>query len=105
MDPDNKLNGKVHSFAAAFRDVIVDATQEAVEPLHDELKRLHETDDAILDELKGVEERLNKRIDTTNDNMQTQFAQLRSDVASDIKVAVDASEENLSKRLRKYIQT
>ena len=65
----SKYNGSVYALAESFRDVIV----EAVEPLRDEVGE-------IKGEMKDMESRLNKRIDTKNENVQVQLSQHRKDV-------------------------
>ena len=62
----NKLNGSVDVLANAFRTIIKEAAESAIEP--------------VLDEMGKMEQRLNQKIDDTNktinDNMQSQFAAL-----------------------------
>ena len=82
-----KLNGKgkVNILARAMADVF----QECMEKTQESGK---EDMDVVVDEMKGMEVRLNtkigsldKRVDTTNVNMQAQFAQHRKDVSSDMR--------------------
>ena len=55
--------------------------KKAVQPLRNDIN-------GIKDDMKEMEDKLNRRIDTINENMQEQFAQLRKDVADDIKTLV-----------------
>jgi len=69
---ESKLNGSADLLAQAFRKVVEDATEGALEPM--------------LDEMGKMEERLTERIDTglktTNENMQGQFAAQEKQIAS-----------------------
>ena len=56
----NKMNGSVDLLAKALKGVV----SEAIEA----------NNDVILDEMGKMEERLNSRIDTTNENVSAQFA-------------------------------
>ena len=63
-----RLNGSVVLLAQAMRQVFTEAVDGAVRPLTDEVK-------ALRTEVHDMEDRLNTRIDTTNDNVQAQFAE------------------------------
>lgn len=80
-----QLNGSVERLAAALRDVVKEGVAEAVEPLRGEIAE-------VRTEMRDMESRLNVRIDgvesglkTTNENIQAQLAQHRSDVAGDVR--------------------
>ncbi|MDA8030802.1 MAG: hypothetical protein MPK62_06690 [Alphaproteobacteria bacterium] len=65
----NRLNGSVEKLAKAFGEVIVEATHHAAEQTREVVRN------DIRVELGKVEKRLSDRIDTTNANMQAQFAE------------------------------
>jgi len=82
MASDKKgLNGSVDLLATAMRDVFKEAVEGAVEPIESQVK-------ALRTDMGDMEARLNQRIDTTNENMQAQFAQHRKDVQADIQEAL-----------------
>ena len=58
-------NGSVNDLAAAFRNVMREAVEEAIEPM--------------ATEMVAMEARLTKRIDTTETNMSAQFAAHKKD--------------------------
>ena len=60
----NKLNGSVDLLAQAMRKVFSEAVEAAVEPMHSDLKGIK----GDIDGIKGD-------IETTNKNMQAQFAE------------------------------
>ena len=69
-----KLNGSVNTLATAFRNVVV----EAVEPLREDIN-------GLLGEMVAMEERINVKIDTTNENMAKQFAAIPKLVADKVE--------------------
>ncbi len=77
MGEGKKLNGSVDLLAKAMRQVFQEATQQAVEP--------------VMDEMMKMEDRLDKKIDnaveTTNSNMQAQFAEQDKKIGKLIKSA------------------
>ncbi len=73
----NGLDGSVGRLALALKDVFTDA----LEPVKEELR----------EEMQGMEGRLNKRIDTTNEKVQAQLAQHRKDVAGDVRKILRSS--------------
>ena len=81
---DERLNGSVNILADAMRQVFSEAVEGAVEPLHGEMR-------ALRTDMRDMEGRLNERIDTTNENVQSQLAQNRQDVANDVKDALTKS--------------
>ncbi len=62
------LNGSTNLLAQAMREVFSEAMTTAVAPLQTEMK-------ALRTDMRDMETRLNARIDTTNENMQAQFAE------------------------------
>ena len=71
MSKGEKLNGSVDILAKAMKQVFQEATAQAVEP--------------VMEEMTAMEKRLDKKIDsaveTTNGNMQAQFAKQEEKVA------------------------
>ena len=63
-----KLNGSVELLAKAMRKVFSEAVEDVAEPLHKDMKGLR-TD------MQGMGARLDAGIKTTNENMQSQFAE------------------------------
>ncbi len=66
----NKMNGSVDLLAKALKGVV----SEAIEA----------NNDVILDEMGKMEERLNSRIDTTNENVSAQFATQAKHISEEI---------------------
>ena len=66
-----KLNGSVDDFASAMRNMLTEAVEGAVEGAIDPLRK----------DMKDMEARLNKRIDTQDKNMQVQFAEQEKKIA------------------------
>lgn len=68
MTGNPKLNGSVDLLAQAMRSVFSEAVQGAVEPLAEQVK-------AVRTDVSELRSDMNKQIKTTNENMQSQFAQ------------------------------
>ena len=66
----NKLNGSAERFTEALRDLVREATQEAVEPIE---KKMDEG-------FERVDKNFADRINTTNENMQAQFAEQQKSI-------------------------
>ena len=58
--PKSKLNGSVESLAASLHNVISEAVEKGNE--------------SMMEEIVAMEDRINKRMDTTDQNMSDQFA-------------------------------
>ena len=71
MSEKGKPNGSVDILAGAMRTVFSELLDESREKTQEDLK--------------GVEERLGKRIDTTNENMQVQFAEQEKKISKVIR--------------------
>ena len=69
-----KLNGSITELAQAFQNVIT----HAVEPIHTDLVALH-------DRIDEFEESVDKKINTTNENMQAQFAKQEEKITEIIR--------------------
>ena len=80
----DKMNGSVDLLAQAMRKVFSESVEGAVAPLTTEVK-------ALRTEVHDMEGRLNKRIDTTNANMQAQFAEQEKKIGQLIKERKPAS--------------
>ena len=98
-DQQDKLNGSMEAFARAFSDVVRDSTSHlatkddiANMATKDDIANMATKDDIadmatkddinrLSDKIDRVETRLNRRIDTTNNNMQAQFAQQEKKIA------------------------
>ena len=74
----DKLNGSVDLLAQAMRGVFTEAVEQVGGDIKAEIKA----------DMVAMEQRLEARIDTTNKNMQVQFAQNRQDVSEDFKKAL-----------------
>lgn len=59
--PNEEPDAGTERLASAFRDIISDAVERAVKPLRQDMR--------------AMEDRLNKRIDTVSATMQAQFAE------------------------------
>ena len=70
-----KLTGSVNLLAEAMRRVFSEAVEEATAPLTSDMKAVRADMKAVRVEMKDMETRLNKRIDTINQNMAAQFAE------------------------------
>lgn len=81
----NSLNGSVDLLADAMRKVFSEAVEGAVEPLRDDVKGMRS-------DMSAMEGRLNEKIDkglqTTNENVQSQLAQNRQEISEDVKTAL-----------------
>ena len=88
-----QLNGSVDLLAKAMRQVFTEAVESAVQPLATEVK-------ALRTEVNDMEGRLNARIDTTNENMQAQFAQHRKDVAADMATMEQRLRKDVAKDIK-----
>ena len=84
MSDSSKLNGSVDTLARAMRQVFSEAVEGAVEPLREDMK-------GARDDMHAMEGRLNARIATTNENVQSQLAQHRKGISEDVKGALDRS--------------
>ena len=80
-DEGSKLNGSVDLLAQAMRRAVTQAVQEASGPVRTEVK-------VMRNEMHDMENQLNKRIDMTNENVQSQLGQHRKDVADDMRQIV-----------------
>ena len=89
-DQQDKLNGSMEAFARAFSDVVRNSTSHlatkddiANMATKDDIANMATKDDInrLSDKIDRVETRLNRRIDTTNNNMQAQFAQQEKKIA------------------------
>ena len=89
-DQQDKLNGSMEAFARAFSDVVRDSTSHlatkddiANMATKDDIADMATKDDInrLSDKIDRVETRLNRRIDTTNKNMQAQFARQEKKIA------------------------
>ena len=60
----SKLNGSVESLALSLHNVISEAVEVAVE----------KGNESMMDEMVAMENRINKRMDTTDQNTSKQFA-------------------------------
>lgn len=83
MAKKDNLNGSVDLLAQAMRRVFAEAVEGAVEPLQKEVKGIH-------NDLTGIRENMATKDDlkTTNDNVQSQLAQHRKDITSDVEKIV-----------------
>ncbi len=68
MSANSNLNGSVDLLANAMRKVFGEAVEGAVNPLTTEVK-------ALRTEVVALRTEVNDKIDTTNENMQAQFAE------------------------------
>ena len=71
---DEKLNGSVDLLVKAMRDVFSESMQNLREGIKVDVKK---GNDDLINEIIRVKESLAKQIDTTNENMQAQFADQR----------------------------
>ncbi len=88
MEEKSKLNGSVNLLADAMRKVFSEAVESAVDPLTTEVKAVRGELAGMRTEMLDMEGRLNERIDTTNKNMQSQFAEQQKEIGK-IKSTVD----------------
>ena len=74
-------NGSVLKLAEAFRGVMI----EAIIPIQEDMKALTDEMGKLEESLNGKIDKLDKKIDdrtnTTDENMQAQFAIVRKDIA------------------------
>ena len=83
----DKLNGSAERLAGAIREVFTEVVDGAVEPLRTEMKAMHTDMKAMRTDMRDMEKRLNGRIDTTNQNMQAQFAEQERKIGQMLKGA------------------
>ncbi len=77
MSTKSKLNGSVDLLAKAMRQVFTEAVEEGLVPVREDIK-----------DIRGDIKKLSDGLDTTNQNMQAQFAQHRKDVSADVRQAL-----------------
>ena len=84
-----KLNGSVDLLAQAMRQVFSEAVEVAVEPVKESVDALRtemrDMEGRIDKNMDRMEERLNARTDTTNENMQAQFAEQEKKIGQLLK--------------------
>ena len=73
-----EINGSADLLAKAIRAVFEETVAVATNPLLEEMGNM---EGRIYKHVDGKVDELNDRIDTTNTNMQSQFAQVRKDIA------------------------
>ena len=73
-----KLNGSVELLVDAMKKVFQEGIQGAIEPVRADIKEVRSDmkgmETRLNNDMKGMETRLSDDIDTTNQNMQAQFA-------------------------------
>jgi len=77
------LNDSVNLLADVMRKVFSEAVEGAGETLTTEVK-------ALRTDVSDMEGRLDKRMDSTNENMQTQFAHLEKKIGQIFRAAQDS---------------
>jgi hypothetical protein len=78
---ENKLNGSVELLARSIRDVFQDAMSITRENIKEDMASMKQD---VAKNLSDMETRLNSHIDTTNNNMQAQFAR-QEEIISNLK--------------------
>ena len=82
MSDSKRLNGSVDLLAKAMRQVFQEATQQAVEPVMDEMVKMEDRLDKKID---TVNQNMQDKIDTVNQNMQSQFAEQEKKIGKMVK--------------------
>ncbi len=78
---ENKLNGSVELLARSIRDLFQDAMSITRENIKEDMESMKQD---VAKNLSDMETRLNSHIDTTNNNMQAQFAR-QEEIISNLK--------------------
>ena len=74
MNDNSSFNGSVQLLADALQQVVRGAVREGVGPLRQDMQTMRQ-------DMQAMEDRLNVRIDVTNQNMQAQFAEQEKKIA------------------------
>ncbi len=105
MDRNSSLNGSVQLIVDGLQQVVREAVREGVAPVQRDMKVMQQDMKAvkkdmlvvrhdvqtIRQDMQAMEVRLNGRIDTTNQNMQVQFAEQEKKIARLMRDRANAS--------------
>ncbi len=105
MDRNSSLNGSVQLIVDGLQQVVREAVREGVAPVQQDMQVMQRDMKAvkkdmlvvrhdvhtIRQDMQAMEVRLNGRIDTTNQNMQVQFAEQEKKIARLMRDRANAS--------------
>lgn len=105
MDRNSSLNGSVQLIVDGLQQVVREAVREGVAPVQQDMQVMQRDMKAvkkdmlvvrhdvqtIRQDMQAMEVRLNGRIDTTNQNMQVQFAEQEKKIARLMRARANAS--------------
>ena len=81
MNDNSSFNGSVQLLADALQQVVRGAVREGVGPLRQDMQTMRRDMQTMRQDMQAMEDRLNVRIDVTNQNMQAQFAEQEKKIA------------------------
>ncbi len=74
MNDSSSFDGSVQLLADALQQVVREAVRDGVAPVRQDVQTLRQ-------DMQAMEDRLNDRIDVTNQNVQAQFAEQEKKIA------------------------
>ncbi|MCY3942010.1 MAG: hypothetical protein OXG29_13195 [Gammaproteobacteria bacterium] len=81
MNHSSSFNGSVQLLADALQQVVSEAVRDGVAPVRQDMQTLRQDVQTLRQHMQAMEDRLNDRIDVTNQNMQAQFAEQETKIA------------------------